>query len=145
MLFMRGNPLREAITRKKRLMRQNLQPRLSHKEGVLPLGGRQLVLGDDGPAIGAIDEDFPCAHVDHWLNGEHHARDKKHTCAFLSIVQHLGVVVELDTYTMAAEVAYHAETVLVGVLLDGIADVAYKTKRLGGFHTDIKAFFGHVH
>ena len=55
------------------LMRQYFQSRLGHKEGVFPLGGGQFILGDDRPAVGAIDKDLPSAHIDHWLNGEYHA------------------------------------------------------------------------
>ena len=67
-------------------MRQNLQSCLRHKESVLPLCGGQFVLSDDRPAIGAVDKDFPRAHVDHRLNGEHHAWDEQHTCAFFAVV-----------------------------------------------------------
>ena len=83
-------------------MRQNLQSSLGHQKGVLPLGGGQFVLGDDGPPIGAVDKDLPSAHVNHRLDGEHHARDEEHARAFLAVVQYFRVVVELDTHTVAA-------------------------------------------
>ena len=96
-------------------MRQNLQSSLGHEEGVLPLGGGQFVLGDDGPAVGTVDEDLPSAHIDHRLDGEHHAGNEEHTRAFLAVVQYFGVVVELDTHTVAAQVTHHAEAVLMSV------------------------------
>ena len=112
------------------LMRQYFQTCLGHKEGVFPLGRGQFILGDDRPAVGAVDKDLPRAHIDHRLDGEHHAWDEQHSRALLAIMQHLGVVVELEAHTMAAGVAHHAEAVLVGVLLDGIADITDKTKGL---------------
>ena len=126
-------------------MRQNLQSGLGHEEGVLPLGGGQFVLGDDGPAISTVDEDLPSAHIDHRLDGEHHARDEEHTRAFLAVVQHFWIVMELNTYTVAAEVSHYAEAVFVGMLLNGITDVANEAERLGGLHAYVEAFLGHIH
>ena len=82
---------------------------------MFPLGGGELVFGDDGPAVSTVDEDLPSTHVNHRLNGENHAGDEEHARAFLAVVQHLGVVVELDTHTVAAEVAHNAEAVLMSV------------------------------
>ena len=49
-----------------------------HEESMLPLCTGLFVACYDFPSVGivGIDKHFPCAHVDHWLNGEHHAGDE---------------------------------------------------------------------
>ena len=91
-------------------MCQYLHAVLSHHEGVLPLCARLLVARDNLPAIlvVCINEHLPRTHVDHRLDGEHHARHKQHTRTLVSVVHHVGLLVELQSNAMTAEVAHNA-------------------------------------
>ena len=64
------------------------------------------------------------AGVDHRLDGEDHAGLAARAGAGLAVVQHLRLFVEVAADAVAAEFAHHREAVLLGVLLDGGADVA---------------------
>ena len=58
---------------------------------------------------------------------------------------HLRLLVEFETHAVSAEVAHHSVTVFVGVLLDGVADVANKTIRLAGCDAHFEALLGYAH
>ena len=56
---------------------------------------------------------------------------QEHACATMAVVEYLGLLVHLQSYTMAAEVAYYAIAMLFGMLLDGVADVSGKAIGFG--------------
>ena len=84
------------------LVGENLQPVVCHEKRVLPLGGRHAVAGRDRPTILTAEVDFAASHVDHWLDGEDHARDEQHSRARLAVVGNLWILVELETDAMTA-------------------------------------------
>ena len=118
-------------------MCKNLHTGLGHDECMLPLSRWLLVASDNFPSVWVvgIDKHLPCTHVDHRLNGEHHTRYQKHACALVSIVQHLGLLVELKSHAMSAEIAHYTISIFLAMILDGMTDVAHKTVRLSHLHT----------
>ena len=62
----------------------------------------------------------------------------------MAVVEYLGLLVHLQSYTMAAEVAYYAIAMLLGMLLDGVADVSGKAVGLGCCCAYLQALFGHA-
>ena len=62
----------------------------------------------------------------------------------MAIVEYLGLLVHLQSYTMAAEVAYYAIAMLLGMLLDGVADVSGKAVGFGCCCANLQALFGHA-
>jgi len=127
-------------------MCEDLGPILGHYKRVLPLGARLQVSRDDFPAEGVIgiDKHPPCAHVDHGLDGEHHAWDKQHALLPLGKVANLGILVELEAHAMTREVAHHTVAMLVGIGFDGAADVVHITPGAGGLDADFQALLGHT-
>ena len=84
--------------------RKHLKARFGNKNGVLPLGRKAVIFGDDGPAIGKLAYlRTPC--VNHGLDGEGHTRLKLQTCARLSVVKHLRLFMKDSPNAMATELA----------------------------------------
>ena len=79
--------------------------------------------GDDGPAVGQLG-DGGLAGVDHRLDREDHAGLELDAGTGLAVMKHLGVFVEVGADAVAAEFTHYRKAVALGVLLDGVADVA---------------------
>mgnify|MGYP007132504553 FL=1 len=128
------------------LFGENLHAILGHEEGVLPLCRWLFVARDNLPSIGVVGvyEDLPCSHIDHRLDGKHHSWYQEHACATMAVVEYLGLLVHLQSYTMAAEVAHYAIAMLFGMLLDGVADVSGKAVGFGCCCANLQALFGHA-
>ena len=60
-------------------------------------------------------------------------------------MEDVGVLVKLVADAVSAEVAHDGETVLVGMMGDGIADVADKTVGMTGLDADLQTFTRHIH
>ena len=104
-------------------LRQNLIPIFRHHQRVFPLGGEFFVGSDDCPAV-FQEFALPRTFVYHWLYGENHARNHQHaTLTGLRVVHHFGFVVEFFADTVSTQVAYNAETVVVGIRFNGIANI----------------------
>ena len=84
------------------------------------------------------------AHVDHWLDGEHHARNEQHASASMTIVKNLRLFMELATYAMTAKIANHTITILLAMLLDSMTDITNERVWLGNLHTDFQTFLGYA-
>ena len=116
-------------------MGQDLQTVLCHYERVFPLCRGKFVTGDHFPAVRVIRiyEYFPCTHVDHGFDGKDHPRHQQHSRTFVPVVQDIRLFVEVESHAMPAKVTHDPITVLFGMLLDGMADVADIRIGLGGF------------
>ena len=79
---------------------------IGDQDGVLPLGGKAAILGDDGPLVWQQFH-VTFAGVDHGFNGEGHTRFNNDTGARAAVVQHLRVFVEDFADTMPTVLAYH--------------------------------------
>ena len=114
---------------------------------MLPLGTWLLILGDHLPAIGVvgIDKHLPCSHINHRLDGEHHAWYQQHARTLMTIMVHIGLLMELQTYPMPGKVSHHAVVILLAVLLDGVTDIAHKRIGLCHLHTYLQALLSHTH
>ena len=117
-----------------------------HHVGMLPLCRWQFVASNNLPAILVVGiyEYLPCAHVHHRLDGKHHTRHEQHTCATMSVVNDVWLFVEFQSYAMSAEVAHNAIVIFLGMLLDGMADVANKAEWLSRLGTKLHAFLSHT-
>src|SRR5688572_2811650 len=114
-----------------------------HQHGVLPLRRQAVVLGHHGPAVGELP-DLGLAGVDHRLDGEGHARLQREADAAPAVVEDLRLFVELPADAVPAELAHHAVAVLLGVRLDGVADVAQVRARPHLADALPQAFVGHL-
>src|SRR5687768_10080792 len=110
---------------------------------MLPLRRQAVVLGDDGPAVGQL-ADARLAGVDHGLDREGHARLERHAGAGAAVVQDLRLLVELAADAVAAELAHHGVAVLLGVGLDGRAEVAQAHARADLADALPHALVGHL-
>ena len=63
----------------------------------------------------------------------------------MSVVNDVWLFVEFQSYAMSAEVAYNAIVIFLGMLLDGMTDVANKAEWLSSLGTNIQAFLSHTH
>ena len=63
----------------------------------------------------------------------------------MTIVEHFRFLMEMNAYAMTAEITNHAITILLAMLLDGMADVAYKAVRLGSLHTNLQTLLSHAY
>ena len=52
---------------------------------------------------------------------------------------HIRLFMELQSHPMAAQIAHNAETVLPGMLFDGISYIPHKAERTGSFHANLQA------
>ncbi len=102
-----------------------------------------VVLGDDGPAVGQLADLAP-AGVDHRLDGEDHAGRQPLERARPAVVQDLRLLVEAPADAVAAELAHDREAVLLGVALDGVADVAEVASRPDPRDAGPHALVGHL-
>ena len=100
---------------------------------MFPLGAVRRVFGKNNPAglILLITADLPVTGVDHGFDGEGHTGNKQHAGAFLTVVLHIGLFVELKAYTVTPEVTDNCTAVLMGIVGDGIAQVTYENVGLG--------------
>ena len=115
-----------------RLVGENLKTMFGHDKRVFPLCAWEFVACYNLPAILIIgvNEHLPGSHVNHRLNGEHHAGNEQHALSSVTVVCNLGFFVELESYAVATKVAYHSVMMFLRVLLYGMADVADKAIRL---------------
>src|SRR5690606_4925139 len=105
--------------------RKNLVTRIGYKNAVLPLGRQAMVAGDHRPAVGQ-GADILASGIDHGLDGEDHSGLEFLARAGPAIVQNLRVLVELAADSVAAIFAHDRKTLLFGVFLDGVPDVAQR-------------------
>src|SRR3982074_2254725 len=117
----RGRP--SWTPRATRRARQHFVTRRRYQHGVLPLRRQTVVLGHDGPAVGQL-ADPRLAGTDHRADGENRARFQRERGGGLPVMQALRLLMELAPDSMAAELARHRVAVLLGVLLDGGANIA---------------------
>src|SRR3546814_6777587 len=82
--------------------------------------------------------------VDHRLDREDHAGLQFGAGAGAAGMDDLGRVVEQAADAVAAEIAHHAVTMRLGMLLDGMADVAEVIAGLRLIDADHQAFVGDV-
>src|SRR4051812_1067093 len=122
---------------------QHLDAGFSHGDGVLPLRGQAVVLGYDGPAIGEL-ADARLAGIDHRLHRERHPWFEDQPCTGLAVMQDLGLLVELASDAVAAELTHHREAVLLGMALDGSTQVAQTGARTHMADAEPHALMGHV-
>src|SRR5690606_28386913 len=101
--------------------------------------GELAVLGDGGPAV-AEQAGLRAALVDHRLDGGGHAFLELDAGTGTAVVQHLGLLVEHRTYAVATVFADHREAVLLGVLLDHLANVAQARARADQLDALVHAF-----
>src|SRR5262245_33060107 len=104
-LARRGRHLRpvEALGRQ----REDLDPALRHRDGVLELGGERAVARHRGPAVGEHLH-VRAAEIDHRLDREEHAWAQHDAFAGPANMHDVGLVVKQAAEPMAAEVAHHA-------------------------------------
>ena len=101
-------------------------------DGVFVVGGGFAVAGDDRPAIVAGVNVFP-ALGGHGLDGDDEAFLQDRATAALAEVWHVGRFVEAPAEAVANEFADDAvATRLLGVALDGEANVPYPLSGAGG-------------
>ena len=62
-----------------------------------------------------------------------------------TIVSYFRFFVEVAPYSMTTQVAHHTVVVLLGMLLDGTANLVDTMPGLGGFHTNLQALLGDAH
>ena len=123
-------------------MSQDLQAILSHKESMLPLSGRFLILRNHGPAILLIYKYTPIAHVNHRLDREDHAGHKQHSCSLPAKMKDLRLLVESEPDTVTTQVAHDGITILLGMTLDRVTDIADITERMSGRGPNLKTLLG---
>src|SRR5262245_65394596 len=71
--------------------REDLDPGLGHRHGVLELGGERAVAGDRGPAVGKHLH-VRAAEIDHRLDREEHAGAQHHAFAWAADMYDVGLV-----------------------------------------------------
>ena len=121
---------------------------LRHQISVFPLGAGEFVFTNHFPPVRVfvVYEDTPCARVDHWLYGKGHTRNEQHSRSSVPVVFYLRFFVEVTTDTMTAKITHYAETICMGMLLNGIAKITYKYIRLrANLLADLQALPCHIH
>jgi len=98
-----------------------------------------MIFGDHGPPVGQ-EFDVTLAGVDHRLNREGHAGDQFDTGAGIAVVQHLWLLMKFPTDAVTAIFTHHRAVLGLGVLLDGMADVAKIDARPYQANADAQAF-----
>lgn len=111
----------------------------SDNQGMFPLCGEAAVLGDYGPAI---IEHFHLAFagIDHGLDSKGHAGFNNDAGAGCAVVQHLGFFMEDFADAVAAVFAHDGEIIGLGMLLNGVADIAEMDARFDHFDAQFHAF-----
>src|SRR5574337_808436 len=107
---------------------QDFKPIVGHGDGMLPLCRQRMIARDHGPAI-RQQARAGFARVDHRLDREGHALVQTHALLALAVVQHLRIFVVDAADAVAAVFAHHGKSMTLGVLLDGMADVAERRAR----------------
>src|ERR1022692_5182132 len=105
--------------------RQHFVPLVGDQHRVLPLRGKTVIRGHDGPAVGEA-ANAGAAGVDHRLDGENHPRLQLETGAGPAVVQDLRLFVELPPDAVTAEFPDDGKAVAFGMALYGRADVAQR-------------------
>ena len=114
---------------------------------MLPLGAGLLVFCYHLPTVWivGIDKHAPSTHINHRLNGKHHAGHQQHARAAIAVVVDLGLLVELQANAVTCQVLHDAIAIFLAMLFDGMTDVAHKAPRLGGLHAYLQTLLGHTH
>ena len=60
-------------------------------------------------------------------------------------MHHIGLFVHGQAYAMTAQIAHNAIMILLGMLLNGMPDIADKAIRLGCLGTNLQTLLGHSH
>lgn len=102
-----------------------------------------MVLGYDGPTVSQFP-DIGFAGIDHGLDREDHPFLEFDACAGFPVVQHLGIFMKMLSNAMTAEFADHRKTVLLGMSLDRMADVAERSAGFDDVDTFPQAFVGYI-
>ena len=90
---------------------------------VLPLGGKAVILGHGRPAIGK-DFDVALSKVKHRLNREDHAFFESQPRAGGAVMEHLRIFMKVTSNPVTAKFLNHGESIVFGVALDGVPDIA---------------------
>src|SRR5258706_12170581 len=96
---------------------------LRYEHGVLPLRRQAVVLRHYRPAVRQL-ADAGAAGVDHWFDGERHARDQLQSGARTAVVQDLRLFMEFAADPVTAKFAHDAAAITLGAALDRVANVA---------------------
>ena len=86
------------------------------------MGAGLAVPRDDGPAV-VLLVNLPGAHGDHRFDGDGHARLQPDAAPGPPVIRHVGILVHLDAYAVAAQIPDHAVAVGLRIGLNRIADV----------------------
>ena len=112
------------------MCRQYFSPVLKYRHRMLKVR-RWLPVGRAyGPSIALLDH-VPGAHVDHRLNGKHHARLDLWPPPPLAVIRHFRVFMQVFAYPMAYQFPYHAIPELLHVSLDGKTDIPDPVSHFG--------------
>src|SRR5262245_52495955 len=91
---------------------------------VLELRRKGAVTRDRGPAIREYLH-LRLAKIDHRFDREDHAWLEDSAIALRSVMQNVGLVMELETHAMTAKIADHATALAFGKHLDCMANIAH--------------------
>src|SRR5712692_2993169 len=112
--------------------------------GMFKMGGAAAIEGDNSPVI-RENASLLCSHIDHRLNGDHHAWFQGIIwMPWLNIVQYLRVLVHTTAHAMPTILPYYREARLLNVLLYGPADVTHAVSSTSRRDTTVERVFRHL-
>src|SRR3712207_9476285 len=90
---------------------------------MLILAGQAAIKCFMGPACFHICINFPCAGIDHWLYGEHHALLQAQPSSCGTIIRHHWLFMHGWPNTMTDKVSNHTVAMTFSILLDCCTNV----------------------
>jgi hypothetical protein len=108
------------------------------------MSGRLAILGAGGPSVVLGELDALRAHGNHRLNSDDHTLLEECSGTLYTKVRHIGRLMHLETYAMAAKLADHPVTVLLSMRLDSMSNITYAVARLTFLKTQIEALFSNL-
>src|SRR5712692_4070528 len=105
--------------------------------GMFKMGGAAAIGGDNSPVI-RENARLPGSHIDHRLDGDHHARFQGVIwMSRLNIVQYLWILVHTAAHTMPTILSHDREARRLNVLLYRPADVTHAVSSASSRDTTI--------